>query len=235
VPKLWLDTIEGHRREVRRAILETTAALAAEHGVARVTMSQVAQATGIGRATLYKYFSNVEAILDAWHEDQVDQHLERLAEVRDREARPDERLRAVLGSYAEIVRERSRAHDATHRPPRQGTSHAHAERGRYRPAHQHGRHSREVALLVHRSDHVQRAQRRLTAFLGDVLKDTVRSGDVRGDVAPDELASYCVHALAGARALRTKAQVARLVALTLSGLTASQRACRAWRGDEGMR
>src|SRR5690606_24978374 len=39
VPKLWKDTIEEHRRSVRDATLDTTAALVAEHGLASVTMS----------------------------------------------------------------------------------------------------------------------------------------------------------------------------------------------------
>jgi AcrR family transcriptional regulator len=42
--------------EVRDVIVETTAALVAEHGLRAVTMSQIAEDTGIGRATLYKYF-----------------------------------------------------------------------------------------------------------------------------------------------------------------------------------
>src|SRR4051812_36263133 len=79
VPRLWNDTIETHRREVRDAILQTTAALASKHGVTAVTMSQIAEETGIGRATLYKYFPGVEAILVAWHEQHVAAHLEHLA------------------------------------------------------------------------------------------------------------------------------------------------------------
>jgi len=71
VPKLWNETIEEHRREVREAILDTTVALVAEHGLLSVTMSQIAEETGIGRATLYKYFPDVEAILLAWHERQI--------------------------------------------------------------------------------------------------------------------------------------------------------------------
>ena len=71
MPKLWNETIEAHRREVRDAILDTTAALVAEHGLRSVTMSQIAEKTGIGRATLYKYFPDVEAILPAWHERQI--------------------------------------------------------------------------------------------------------------------------------------------------------------------
>jgi AcrR family transcriptional regulator len=62
VPKLWSETIESHRREVRDAIVDTAAALVAEHGLASVTMSQIAGETGIGRAMLYKYFPDVEAI-----------------------------------------------------------------------------------------------------------------------------------------------------------------------------
>jgi AcrR family transcriptional regulator len=47
----------------RKAILDTTAALVAEGGLLSVTMSRIAEEAGIGRATLYKYFPDVEAIL----------------------------------------------------------------------------------------------------------------------------------------------------------------------------
>ena len=53
VPKLWTETIEEHRRAVHDATLDTTAALVHEHGLPSVTMSQIAAAAGIGRATLY--------------------------------------------------------------------------------------------------------------------------------------------------------------------------------------
>src|SRR5713226_8827892 len=79
VPKLWNDTIEAHRRAVNDATLETTAALVSKNGLRAVTMSQIAKETGIGRATLYKYFPSVEAILVAWHERHIGAHLEHLA------------------------------------------------------------------------------------------------------------------------------------------------------------
>src|SRR5215207_197927 len=63
VPNLWNETIEAHRAAVREAILDTAMVLVAEQGLRSVTMSQIAEKTGIGRATLYKYFSDVEAIL----------------------------------------------------------------------------------------------------------------------------------------------------------------------------
>jgi AcrR family transcriptional regulator len=100
VPKLWEETIEGHKRAVRDTALDATGALVAEHGLAGVTMSRVASVTGIGRATLYKYFPDVDAILTAWHERQVAAHLERLTTVRDTAEGPGQRLKAVLEAYA---------------------------------------------------------------------------------------------------------------------------------------
>src|SRR6266536_2090066 len=105
VPKLWNDTIEAHRRAVRDATLDTTATLVAQHGLASVTMSQIAEQTGIGRATLYKYFADVEAILVAWHERQVAHHLQQLTQVRDQAGDARKRLQAVLEAYALINHE----------------------------------------------------------------------------------------------------------------------------------
>ena len=100
VPKLWDETVEAHRRAVRDATLDATAVLVAEQGLASVTMSQIAERTGIGRATLYKYFSDVEAVLVAWHERQVGGHLRQLAQVGEGAGDAGERLRAVLEAYA---------------------------------------------------------------------------------------------------------------------------------------
>ena len=105
MPKLWDETIDAHRRAVRDATLDAAAALVAEHGLRAVTMSQIAERTGIGRATLYKYFPDVEAILLAWHERQVHVHLRQLAALRDRGGSARERLEAVLEAYALIQHE----------------------------------------------------------------------------------------------------------------------------------
>jgi AcrR family transcriptional regulator len=188
VPKLWTETIEAHRREVRDAILDTAVALVGEHGLRSVTMSQIAEETGIGRATLYKYFSGVEAILLAWHERQITGHLEYLAEVRDQAVGAGERLEAVLEAYALISHE----------------SHGHSDT--------------ELAAFLHRDEHVARAQRRLRDMIRDLLTEGAETGDLRDDVAPDELASYCLNALTAAGSLPSKAAVRRLVMVTLAGL-----------------
>jgi AcrR family transcriptional regulator len=102
VPKLWNDTIDEHRRAVHEAILDATATLVAEQGLTSVTMSRVAERSGIGRATLYKYFPDVEAILAAWHERQIAAHVRQLTAIRDRAGGAVERLEAVLTAYAQI-------------------------------------------------------------------------------------------------------------------------------------
>ncbi|MGW7056119.1 TetR/AcrR family transcriptional regulator [Streptomyces sp. NPDC054887] len=106
MPKLWNETIDAHRQAVREAILDTTTELVGAGGLRAVTMSRIAERTGIGRATLYKYFSDVEAVLLAWHERQVTGHLHRLAEVAGRSGPAPERLRAVLAAFADITRRR---------------------------------------------------------------------------------------------------------------------------------
>jgi AcrR family transcriptional regulator len=188
MPKLWNETIEAHRRAVRDATLDTAAALVAEHGLRSVTMSQIAEETGIGRATLYKYFPNVEAILLAWHERQITGHLEHLAEVRDQVGDAGERLEAVLKAYALISHE------------------------------SHGHHDTDLVAFLHRGEHVARAQQQLIDLIRDLLAEGTETGDLRDDVAPDELARYCLYALAAASSLPSEAAVHRLVTVTLAGL-----------------
>jgi len=99
MPRIWTETIAAHRNAVRDATLDATAALVAEHGLTGVTMSQIAQESGIGRATLYKYFPDIESILAAWHERRIAEHLHQLAEISETRP-PAGRLEAVLRAYA---------------------------------------------------------------------------------------------------------------------------------------
>jgi AcrR family transcriptional regulator len=103
VPKLWDETIEAHRHTVREAILAATWSLVTEHGLLSVTMSRIAEEAGVGRATLYKYFPDVESILAAWHERHSSGHLEHLAALAGGTGDVGERLRAVLEAYALIA------------------------------------------------------------------------------------------------------------------------------------
>lgn len=110
MPRLWSETLESHRKEVQQAILETTARLVQRDGLRAVTMSQIAEEVRIGRATLYKYYPDVETILRAWHEREIAGHLEALSGIAAGNASAVERLRAVLSAFASITRS-SRGHD----------------------------------------------------------------------------------------------------------------------------
>ena len=185
MPRLWEETIDAHRQAVREATLDAAAALVAEHGLRGVTMSQIAREAGIGRATLYKYFPDVEAVLLAWHERHVAAHLERLAQLRNAPGDASGRLQAVLETYA---------------------------------VSQYERHASELAALLHRDEHAMHAEAHLHAFVGELLAEGAERGELRDDVAPGELATYCLHALGAAGQLQSKAAVRRLVAVTLDGL-----------------
>lgn len=185
VPRLWSDTVDVHRQAVREATLDATAELVAEHGLTSVTMSRIAEETGIGRATLYKYFPNIEAILLAWHERHIVRHLDLLAAARDRDGTPVERLEAVLRAYADIT---------------------------------HQSHDNDLATLLHRGEHVVRAQQHLRDLVRDLIAAGAKTGDLRGDIPPGELATYCLHALTAASSAPTKPAVQRLVEVTLTGL-----------------
>ena len=124
----------------------------------------------------------------AWHEEQITAHLGHLLEVRDRAGEAGERLEAVLEAYALICHESRRHHDT------------------------------ELAAFLHRGEQLGEAQRQVVSLFRDLLDRAVETGGVRDDVSSKELASYCLHALAAAARLPSKAAVRRLVGLTISGL-----------------
>lgn len=96
MPKIWGDTVADHKDRLRRSIVDAAVALVAERGRADVTMSAVAERVGIGRATLYNYFGDLDQILATYVVSEFErQHAaldERLAGVAD----PLERLRLTL-------------------------------------------------------------------------------------------------------------------------------------------
>ena len=168
MPKLWTDTVETHRQEVREAILDATGNLVESRGLLAVTMSDIAQATGIGRATLYKYFPDVEMILSAWHQRHVEAHLAELRRIQQGTADSVARLQTVLARYADICRRRRRHGDD------------------------------ELAALLHRSPQVRKSHQQLLDLISGLVADAAEAGAVRQDVPARELASYCLHAIAAA-------------------------------------
>lgn len=189
MPKLWSKTVETHRHEVREAIQDAAARLVSEQGLRSVTMSQIAEETGIGRATLYKYYPDVESILRDWHERQIAGHLEQLRRGGEGTESPVDRLSAVLEDYA-LIAYGSRGHRDT-----------------------------ELAVLLHSHHQSHKhAEQELKALFRNLIRDAATAHAVRTDVSPDELAQYCLSALSASHTLSSKSAVGRLVQVTLAGL-----------------
>jgi AcrR family transcriptional regulator len=165
VPKLWSNTVQSHRQEVRQAILDAVGQLVEQRGLLAVTMSEVADRAGIGRATLYKYFPDIQALLIAWHHDHVLAQLQTLTELRNQGGDPGVRLRAVLEAYARICQRRGRPGDT------------------------------EIGALLHHTPKVDQLQGQLHDLVRDLIVEAAEAGVVRRDITADELTGYCLHAL----------------------------------------
>lgn len=189
VPKTWNDTVEAHRRMVRERILDTAAALVTEYGPLGVTMSLIAEESGIGRATLYKYFSDVESIFVAWHERQVADHMAQLAKVQDPSSDAGERLVAVLEAFA---------------------------------LHHYEHNSGELAAVLHQGGHLRGTTHHFQELIKGLLIEGAETGELRNDIAPAELASYCLHAITASGGLSSKAAIRRLVEVIMDGLRPQQ-------------
>ena len=173
---------------MRDAILDAAMALVGEQGLRSVTMANIAARAGIGRATLYKYFGDADGIMRAWHEREIGRHMAEVTAIKEGPGNPSHRLAQVLERYA---------------------TGAHAGRGA---------HDAELAASLHRDERVHAARHRLRRLLAGLIAEAAADGAVRDDVTPDELAAYCLAALAAAGELHSAAAVRRLVGLTLAGI-----------------
>ncbi|WP_067430936.1 TetR/AcrR family transcriptional regulator [Nocardioides jensenii] len=183
MPKLWKDTVEEHRRDVRAAILDAAWRLAHERGIRGVTMGLVAQHAGISRATLYKYFSGVEEILVASHAEHVQEHLATLREAHSSAGTPREGLERLIDHYAEICFHRGRAG------------------------------APDTSALVHAGEQHQRNTTELERLFIDAVLAAQAAGEVRADIAAKLLATYILHAAEGAGSVGSRGEAAGLATL----------------------
>lgn len=208
MPKLWNDTVQEHRDAVREAVLDGVARLMKEGGVSSVSMTNAAAGAGISRATLYKYFPDVQALLSAWHERQVGEHLGHLHRVRDQAGRhspdtgredhhgvdPMTAVRAVLEEYAVMLQQSS---------------------------------MESASAYLHAGSHADRAQAHLHEFLSELIGEAITSAggrdgttdSVRTDVPVDDLASFALHAVNAAAASRSPEAARLLVGVIVDGLS----------------
>lgn len=184
----WADAVESHRRETRAAILDATAAIVTEDGLTAVTLPRIAAKSGMTEARIHRYFPDLDAVLRAWHDRQVANDLGYLADVGDEPGTVLERIEAVLRAYAAIVTQ----------------------------THQH--HTTQLGASLHRTDSHADARAHLHHLVRTLLAEGAATGDIRTDLAPDELACRCLHALSSAGAHASAAAIRHLVTTTLDDL-----------------
>ncbi len=61
--ELWHDSLSAHRVRTAERIAGVAMSIIASRGIAGLTMSALADAAGVSRQTLYKYFPDVDAVL----------------------------------------------------------------------------------------------------------------------------------------------------------------------------
>src|SRR5215207_3069932 len=188
MPQPWAETISAHRAEVHKAILNAVGELLRRRGLLGLSMSEIAAAADIGRATLYKYFPDVAHVVAAWHERQVAAHLAELTALAKQPGGSAERLRAVLAAYGRICRQRRQHGDA------------------------------ELRAALHPSGLDGDLPAQLLRIFTGLITDAAAAGTVRRDVPPAELAAYCISALDAARDVATQVALNRLMDVIWAGL-----------------
>jgi AcrR family transcriptional regulator len=168
MPRIWTDTIDSHRRQVHDAILDATAELILEHGPMSVAMSAIAERAGIGRATLYKYFPDVESILLAWHARDFGDHLTHLVTLA-------ESTSVTLDDVTAFVRAQRERHHRDGATGIVGTlAHALAGNGGAMP---------------------DAVEREIIDALSALMRQLARRREVRTDLAAEDLARWLFHAI----------------------------------------
>ena len=103
MPRIWDESVATHKQRLRATIIDATVALVRDRGRGDVSMSAVATAAGIGRATLYNYFPDVDHILAAFVVDEFDRHFAHLDAELAVTAGPLARLQVVVGVTVEYL------------------------------------------------------------------------------------------------------------------------------------
>lgn len=155
-----------HRQAVRDKILDAAAALIARKGYHETSMDDIVREGGLSKGAIYGHFDSKEAIFIAIQERQVAAVMDPLRAALDPKGPPLSRLRKA----GELVFQ-----DQAHR------------------SREASRLSLQFALEASRIKSLRKSLRAQHAavhrFLADLLREGIKEGEFRKDLAPDHLAS----------------------------------------------
>ncbi|HSN57694.1 MAG TPA: TetR/AcrR family transcriptional regulator [Candidatus Sulfomarinibacteraceae bacterium] len=171
-----MDATKTGRGEKRPLILEAATRIFCERGFAAVRVADIAEAAGIGKGTVYEYFSSKDELLFAVFEWINEDISRRIQDLLDRGGTTLERLQRLLDLGAEVTREQVEMQAVV-------LDFWAASRGTR---------IEERYNLACRDSF--RTYRRL---LADVIRDGQATGELRREVDPDEVATMLVAAMDG--------------------------------------
>lgn len=171
--QIWPRVMATAREELLAHIGRTALELAAEHGLAGTSMSQLAKAAGVARATLYKYFADLESAIVAYLSAEADRYRDALTSALAKVDDPLGRLDLYIDHQIEYLNS---------------------------PAHRIGASQMEAAGLSAASfarykSHVAPVRDVVQA----VLRDGIAAGTFRADLDAELQASFLLHLMNGAR------------------------------------
>jgi AcrR family transcriptional regulator len=103
MPRITGPNIAEHVRQQEAAIVAAAARLFAQRGVANTDLGDIAEAVGLARSSLYRYFPDKDHILLRWFQIELDPVIERSRAIIEGPGSVDERLFAWLDYQVEYV------------------------------------------------------------------------------------------------------------------------------------
>jgi AcrR family transcriptional regulator len=103
MPKIAAANIEEHVRQQTGRILDAALELFSQHGYRGTDMGDIAQAMGLARNSLYRYYSNKDHILVAVMQRDMVPYVERIDALEQSHPEPSARLDAWLDLQMELA------------------------------------------------------------------------------------------------------------------------------------
>ncbi len=103
MPRIQAETVEEHKTLVHRRLLDAAMLLFSEMGYASTTFADLAAEAGVGRTTIYEYFSDKEDLLASLVEEELPLTISAMLDSLPEGSSGVERLAALAKAMVEFV------------------------------------------------------------------------------------------------------------------------------------
>ncbi|MDA0262570.1 MAG: TetR/AcrR family transcriptional regulator [Chloroflexi bacterium] len=155
---LWHESVAGHKRRIEDHIIENALQLISEKGMSGVSMSSLADRAGVSRKTLYNHFPNLEQVVLAWMQAEIEQEYEQIKQGLAGLTDPADKLWFYVTSSLQACADRQH--------------HAGVEAAL----------SSEAAMSHEAWDHISQRFAKTEALLREILQEGVEQGTFRRDI-----------------------------------------------------